>query len=242
MADGIYVGMAGAAARAEQLESIADNLANAETPGYKAARPAFQSFLPGRANGVTDKVATAAVATGTDLSPGAISETDNPLDVVPRDNAFLLVRTPTGQQLYTRNGRMAVAGDGTLHVDGNPVMGMSGNPIQLPPNSKPLINERGVVSVPTTGGVNMEIDRLALFQLQGNVTHVASSLYTPGAGGSAVPVDGGVSTGQLEMGNATPLEATVQMISAQRQFELATQAIQTYRRLDDRVNEVGRLR
>lgn len=237
MADGIYVGMAGAAARAEQLESIADNLANAETPGYKAGRPAFQSFLPGKGAGVTDKVSTAAVATGTDLSGGAIMTTDNPLDVVPRDGAFLLVRTPTGQQLYTRNGRLAVAADGTLHADGRAVMGLSGNPIQLPPNSKPLINERGVVSVG-----NMEIDRLALFQLQGNVTHVGASLYAPGAGGSASLADVGVSTGQLEMGNATPLEATVQMISAQRQFELATQAIQTYRRLDDRVNEVGRLR
>ena len=48
MADGIYVGMAAAAARAEQLDSIADNLANVETPGFKASHPAFQSFLPSR--------------------------------------------------------------------------------------------------------------------------------------------------------------------------------------------------
>lgn len=237
MADGIYVGMAGAAARAEQLESIADNLANTQTPGYKAVRPAFQSFLPGRSGPVSDKVATAAVATGTDLSEGAVTVTDNPLDVVPKEGAFLFVRTPTGQQLYTRNGRLAVAADGTLHADGRPVIGLSGNIIQVPPNTKPLINEQGVVSV-----AGLEVDRLALFQLQGNVTHVGNSLYAPGPGGSAKVAEVGVSTGQLEMGNATPLEATVQMISAQRQFELATQAIQTYRRLDDRVNEVGRLR
>jgi flagellar basal body rod protein FlgG len=56
------------------------------------------------------------------------------------------------------------------------------------------------------------------------------------------PTEGGVSTGQLEMGNVTPLESTVQMINAQRQFETAMQAIQTYRRLDDRVVEVGRVR
>ena len=64
MADGIYVGMAAAAARAEQLDSIADNLANVETPGFKASRPAFESFLPPRAGKSSDKVSTAAVGTG----------------------------------------------------------------------------------------------------------------------------------------------------------------------------------
>ena len=54
--------------------------------------------------------------------------------------------------------------------------------------------------------------------------------------------DLGVSVGQIEMGNSTPLDATVQMIGAQRQFETAMQAIQTYRRLDDRVIEVGKSR
>ncbi len=48
MADGIYVGMAGAAARLDQLDSIADNLANADSAGFKAERPAFESFLAHR--------------------------------------------------------------------------------------------------------------------------------------------------------------------------------------------------
>ena len=56
--------MAAAAARADQLESIADNLANVETPGFKASYPAFQSFLPRGASPTSDKVAAAAVGTG----------------------------------------------------------------------------------------------------------------------------------------------------------------------------------
>ena len=73
------------------------------------------------------------------------------------------------------------------------------------------------------------------------MAHRGPSLYGPGAGGAAVPApDLGVNVGQLEMGNATALDATVQMIGAQRQFETAMQAIQTYRRLDDRVIEVGK--
>jgi len=88
----------------------------------------------------------------------------------------------------------------------------------------------------------MEIDRLALADLQGNVVHRGKSLYGSGPGGTVVPSSNGVDVGQLEMANATALDATVQMIGAQRQFETAMQAIQTYRRLDDQVLNVGKAR
>ena len=238
MADGIYVGMAAAAARAEQLESIADNLANIETPGFKASHPAFQSFLPPRAGASSDKVSTAAVDTGTDLSPGSVVTTEHPLDVLPRNDAFMMVQT-TGGPAYTRNGRLVVSPEGFLTTGGRILIGASGEPIQVPVGTTPLISERGAVMVG-----DVEIDRLALFKIQGPAKHVGPSLYTAGTGGVVVPAsfDNGVTTGQLEMANATALDATVQMIGAQRQFETAMQAIQTYRRLDDRVIEVGKSR
>ena len=61
MADGIYVGMSAAIGRAAQLDAIADNLANIESPGFKGTRPAFSSFLP--PGGPTDKVLSGVVAT-----------------------------------------------------------------------------------------------------------------------------------------------------------------------------------
>jgi len=230
--------MAAAAARAEQLESIADNLANIETPGFKASHPAFQSFLPPRAGPSSDKVSTAAVDTGTDLSPGSVVTTEHPLDVLPKNDAFMMVQT-TGGPAYTRNGRIVVSPEGFLTTGGRILIGASGEPIQVPVGTTPLINERGAVMVG-----DVEIDRLALFKIQGPAKHVGPSLYTAGTGGVVVPAsfDNGVTTGQLEMANATALDATVQMIGAQRQFETAMQAIQTYRRLDDRVIEVGKSR
>jgi len=239
LADGLYVGMTAAAARAEQLESIADNLANVETPGFKASRPVFQSFLPpgtGRTGSTADKVSTAVVGTGASLAQGATVATGNPLDVVPHKDGFLVVTTASGAA-YTRNGRLTISSDGMLVSAGRPVMGMSGNPIQIPPRATVTINELGTVLVDHT-----EMDRLAQVTLQGPVNHLGSSMYGPGQGGTATPIEGGVSVGQLEMGNSTALEATVQMIGAQRQFETAMQAIQTYRRLDDRVIEVGKSR
>jgi flagellar basal-body rod protein FlgF len=68
MADGIYVSMCGAVARSEQLESVADNLANLQTRGFKASRPAFEAFLP--AGGRYDKSYVATAATVVDLRSG----------------------------------------------------------------------------------------------------------------------------------------------------------------------------
>ena len=237
MADGIYVGMAAAAARAEQLDSIADNLANIETPGFKASHPAFQSFLPRGAAKTSDKVATAVVGTGADMARGTVVTTENPLDVIPQDDAFLTVHTAAGPA-YTRNGRLTIDPNGFLISGGRFVMGASGNPIQIPPGAQPVVTEHGSITVE-----GVEIDRLAMSTIQGNVAHVGPSLYGAGPGGAVVPApDMGVRVGQLEMGNSTPLDATVQMIGAQRQFETAMQAIQTYRRLDDRALEVGKSR
>jgi flagellar basal-body rod protein FlgF len=194
--------------------------------------------LPPRAGPGSDKVSTAAVGTGADLSAGSVATTNNPLDILPQQDAFIMVRTSTGPA-YTRNGRMVVSPDGFLTAGGRLVIGASGEPIQIPVGATPLVTERGAVMVG-----DVELDRLALFKIQGQAAHVGPSLYTAGTGGVVVPApaDLGVSTGQLEMANATALDATVQMIGAQRQFETAMQAIQTYKRLDDRVIEVGKSR
>jgi len=72
---------------------------------------------------------------------------------------------------------------------------------------------------------------------------VGPSLMTPSTGTQMTQsTDGSLRTGELELGNVTALESTVAMIGAQRNYELAMQAIQTYRQLDQRVVEVGRVR
>ncbi|MBI5546020.1 MAG: flagellar hook basal-body protein, partial [Deltaproteobacteria bacterium] len=143
MADGLYLGMAGAAARAEQLDSIADNLANVQTPGFKPSKPAFESFLP--ASGAPDKVYAAAVGTGVDARPGAVTRTGNPLDVLPEGDGLLAVRTGSGGVAFTRAGRLAVDGGGRLLAAGLPVLDTLGNPIRLPPEAQPVIGPDATV-------------------------------------------------------------------------------------------------
>jgi flagellar basal-body rod protein FlgF len=235
MADGLYVSMCGAAARAEQLDAIADNLANAQTPGFKSARPAFESFLP--ASGADDKVYPAAVATGLDLRPGPTVRTDQPLDVLPEDGAFLQVALPGGGRGFTRDGRLSVDAGGRLVSSGRPVLDRAGNPVLVPADERPLIDGDGGVRVR-----EVRIAELGLWRLEGPVDRAGPTLLAPGQGGRATPAEVRVRTGEIEMGNTQPLEATVQLISAQRNFDSSMQALQTYRRMDDRSTDVGRVR
>jgi flagellar basal-body rod protein FlgF len=225
--------MSAAVARAAQLDSIADNLANAETPGFKATRPAFRAFLP---PGPTDKVLAGVVSTGVDMRPGPTNTTDNPLDVLPDGDAYLGVRLSSGQLAYTRNGHLERGPNGELLASGLPVLGTSGEPVTVPAGADPRIESNGNVVV----GRNTVVDTLALFQAQGPMDKIAPCLLQPSAGASMSPTaDSTVRVGELEMGNVSALDSTVQMINAQRQFDMAMQAIQTYRKLDDRANQVG---
>ncbi len=233
MADGIYIGMAGAVAREAQLDSIADNLANASTPGFKAARPAFESFLAPGAE-PTGKQLAAAVATGTDLRAGPMQRTGNALDATPDQGAFLAVALPSGQVAYTRDGRMTVGADGFLRVAGGAVLSKSGAPIQIPPETTPSIDRNGLV---TAGGI--ELERIATVSLQGPVDRLGGSLLSAPA---AQQVEVGLRVGEVELGNAPPLEAAVAMVSAQRNFETSMQAIETYKKMGDRQNSLGTVR
>jgi flagellar basal-body rod protein FlgF len=236
MADGIYISMCGAVARAEQLESIADNLANAQTPGFKASRPAFETFMA--PSGAQDKQYAAAVGTSIDLRPGTPAQTGNPLDVLPDEGAFLAVQTRTGQVAYTRDGRLTLDGERRLVSGaGLLVLDDAGRPIPVPPDLTPSVDGQGRVHAGT-----IELAQLALFRLEGPVDRVAPSLLAPGQGGRAIPVEASVRTGEVELGNASALEATIAMVSAQRSYDSSLQAIQTYRQLDQRAAELGRTR
>lgn len=239
MADAMYVAMSGAVARAEQLDSISDNLANANTVGFKAERPAFSAVLA--SSQAKDKAYVSAVATSVDLRPGPLQHTQAPLDVTPEGQAFLQVQTGAGVA-WTRNGHLALGPDGLLTAGGNPVLSTQGTPLVVP-----IVN--GAMPTPeirpdgSVWAAGVAVGTLATFTLSGQLSRVGNALYAPvGAGGAATPVQARVQVGQLELGNATPLEAAVQLVGAQRHYELATQALQTYRRLDEKANDMGRVR
>lgn len=232
MADGVYLGMSGAAARLTQLDAVADNLANAETPGFRAARPQFSAVVPGAPGSPTPALVSVG-QTGVDPRAGAPRLTGRPLDVRVDDQAWLTVAIDGDQLAYTRDGRLDLDGDGRLLANGHPVLGERGE-IVVPPGLEVSIGSDGAV---LAGG--SEIDRLALAQLEGPVERVSSSLVR----GAALPAEGArVHAGELEGSNARALESTIELVAAQRAYDHAMQAIQTSRRMDERVVEATRMR
>jgi flagellar basal-body rod protein FlgF len=236
MSQGIYVGMTGASARAEQLDVIADNLANAQTPGFKAQKVAFYSFLPPE-NAEGDKVYAASADAGLDLRPGPVERTDNPLDIMPQNGAYLGVVRSDGSISYTRNGRVQVDAEGTLVVGGLPLAGDGGGPILVPPNTRPEITFDGKVRV---NGV--EVGRVALFDIPGSLVRVGPSMFDAADPEGVASVQGQVRIGELEMSNFSSLDAMVEMVSVQRSFDHSMQALETYQELDRRAIDVGRVR
>jgi flagellar basal-body rod protein FlgF len=86
------------------------------------------------------------------------------------------------------------------------------------------------------------IDTIGLFNVQGPMDRNGASMFSPNAATTVEAVEGKLQVGTLEMGNVPALESTIAMIGAQRHFETAMQAIQTYKKLDDSAIQVGKIR
>jgi len=236
MSDGIYVSMNGASARMAQLDSISDNLANTQTPGFKSERPSFEAFL---ANADTkqdaSKVYAAAVNTRVDLTPGTSVQTHEPLDVLPSGKAFIGVKTENGIAL-TRNGHLVVSRDGTVTAAGLPVVDTEGHPIVAPAGTHVTVQPSGTVFAN-----EVPIGKIGLFETTGALDRVAPSVLAPQDPRTLVTSTDHLRVGEIELGNSSPLEAAVQMVEAQRHFETSIQALQTYKKLDDAAVQVGRV-
>lgn len=237
MASGVYVGMTGATARLRQLDAISDNLANANTPGFRATRPVFEAIL---AEEGSDKRMTTLAGAGVDLRPGAVMNTERPLDLRPANGTYFGVQMSDGDVAFTRDGRILVEATGRLTIGGRPVVNESGQEITIPPDTRLSFDERGQVLVN-----DQPADTLGLFQLSGRVDKVGPSLLRPTSedgAGRVDPQQRQVKIGELDGSNYSALEATLALVSAQRAYDASMQSIQVYKRLDELANGVGKPR
>lgn len=242
MADGIYTGMNGATARLLQLDSISDNLANANTPGFRATRPVFEAVLPDRQKSgeATDKVLAAAAGTGVDMRSGPVLSTGRNMDVRPNPGTFLGVRMASGEVALTRDGRLNVDPDGRVTLLGRPVVGESGGDIFVPPQTEVMVDAGGRILAD-----GIAVDQLATFTMEGKVDRLGPSLLLPADRNTigVVPREQRrFSVGELEGSNYPVLDAALDLVTAQRAYETTMQAIQTYKRMDEIASGVGKPR
>jgi flagellar basal-body rod protein FlgG len=206
---------------------IANDLANAATPGYKADRTSQRSFgeilLESSQTGKEIGALGTGVAIGeqaTNLAPAALKPTDEPLDFAVQGEGFFAVQTDQGVR-YTRNGRFSADVQGRL-VDqmGNPVQGRNGGPIGVGADG----------TVPP--------DALATFAVP-NAIKAGDGNFT---GAPTGPGTGTVRSGALEGSGVDAAHTMVDMIASMRAFEAGQRVITTIdSTLDKAANQVGRV-
>ena len=222
----IFLSMSGAKATMQRQDTLANNLANVSTPGFRAELQAFRA-VPVQGSGASTRVYALETTTGYDASAGAITATGRDLDVAVKGNGWLTVQALDGTEAYTRGGSFEVSNDGTLTTrSGLPVMG-DGGPLQVPPNAAVSIGADGTVSAKGTDGKNTAIGKLKLVTPEAPLQRGADGLFRGADGDLSADDTARVQDGALEGSNVSAVEAMVAMISAARQFETQMKMIQT---------------
>jgi len=222
----IYLSMSGAKATMQRQDTLANNLANVSTPGFRAELQAFRA-VPVQGSGASTRVYALETTTGYDGSAGAITATGRNLDVAVTGASWLSVQALDGTEAYTRGGSFDVSNDGTLVTrSGLPVLG-DGGPIQIPPNSAVSIGGDGTVSAKGTDGKTTAVGRLKLVTPEAPLTRGVDGLFRAPDGDLPADTNARVQDGALEGSNVSPVETMVAMISAARQFEAQMKMLTT---------------
>lgn len=234
--------MRGAMAR---QTTIANNLANANTTGFRAEFATTRAlWLRGGAFG--GRAPASEEVVNADMKAGAFTQTGRDLDVALQGDAMLAVQADDGTEAYTRRGDLMIAQSGLLTTgDGVPVLSEQG-PMTLPPADKVQIDNDGRVWIIPEGGDAkqlQEIGRLKLVTPSGsNIVKGIDGQFRVRDGG-ALPTDpdARLSSGALEQSNVNVTDSLVQMIEASRAWETQIKLLTTAKDLDSASADLMRL-
>lgn len=219
MHSSFYVTLSSQVALERRLTTIASNVANASTIGYRATGVTFETALSN-----AGAVSTAYASTGEDFisrASGGLVKTDNTFDVGLTGDAWLAIRTPQGVA-YTRDGRMKMLETGELQtVLGYPVLDAGNAPITLNPTAgPPMIFRDGMINQgdAQVGALGLfEIDESAKLRRGDNSSVIPSTPATPVLNFAR----NGVVQGHLENANVNPVLEITRLIMTHRAFESA---------------------
>ena len=242
----LQVAATGMGAQETMLDTIANNLANANTTGYKKQNVEFEDLVYQnvRSAGPVDggaivptmsQVGSGArvVTTSRSFAQGALQQTGNPLDVAVEGSGFLAVMQPGGQLAYTRAGSLKLDAQGRLSTsDGLPVE----PPITIPANATAVtIGPDGTVSItqpnqhaPTSVG-QLQVTTFAnpngLNALGHNLFEPTGASGEPLTGAPGLDGRGTILQGSLENSNVDVVSEMVNLISAQRAYEINSKVV-----------------
>lgn len=264
---GVYTALSGALAQSQKLDTIANNLANANTPSFKADQQVFNEYLTANEKPPTviqvpriaaspesfydvqggDKSFVDTAGTYTKFTQGSLKPTGNPLDVAIDGDGFFEVATPDGVKL-TRLGAFKIDGNGQLVTqNGHPVLRSGGEGVD-PAARAFTVSGQSQVHITDAGDVfdgEANLGKISLVDVtdRDTLSKVGASLFEFKA--NAQPEMTNVANPQmkqgfLEMSNVNVIHEMTDMIQTTRLFESAQKAISAYDSMSDKlINVVG---
>ena len=235
----IYTAASAARSLMQRQDGLTQNLANANTPGYRAEQLAFRA-VPVRGTGDTTRVMTVEVSAGFDPQPGPINATGRNLDIAVQGDGYIAMQALDGSEAYTRNGGLAVNAEGTLVGQGGmPVVG-EGGPLTIPADTEVNVAADGTVSAQPAKGPAQTVGRIKLVNASAAELRKGSDGLLRSAGGEPLSADESVRVvaGSLEGSNVSVVDAMVNMIAASRQFETQMKLLQTAEQNDQRAAQL----
>jgi len=226
MESGYYAACTALVTRMQALDTIANNLANASTVGYRSAQDDFTAVLAG-AQGASGTALNQAInnygilgGSSLDFSEGSLQTTGNDLDVAIEGKGFFVVQTANGP-VYTRNGNFQLSAQNQLITSaGDAVMGDRGV-LTLPP---------GPVSIAADGTIssnNAVVGKLKIveFPPATQITSAGGTYYSAPVKAAVPATASSLRQGALESSNVNPMEGMVELITAQRSAETMQKAL-----------------
>lgn len=264
---GIFTALSGASAQNDRLETIANNIANANTPGFKRDQQVFKEYLTSLEKDPTtlevprlpasiesfydmrggDKTSVTNVGTFSDFSQGALKATGNPLDFALEGKGFMEVLSPSGIR-WTRSGNFKVDTNGRLVTkEGFPVLSAGtgsaeGRMIQIGNGQKVSVGEQGGIYVEGNKVADLSVVDITPIDSLHKVGHNMYKLRD-NMNPEVQPVVGTkVTQGFVEGSNVDIVREMTDMISAHRVFEANQKAVKAYDSIAEKlVNSVPRI-
>lgn len=225
MQTSIYVGISSQLAIRKKVDAIADNIANANTIGFRAESLNFNEVLSRL--GRTTTSFSSAGAPHLSRNSGAIIRTDNVLDFAISGEGWFAIADPEGRA-YTRDGRFVVAPGGELKtLSGRNVLDAGGAPITVEPDGSSLVVARdGMI---TQNGVQNAAIGLFTVDKDAKMMRLEGSAIRTNSGGTPIVnfVNDGIIQGSLESSNVSSIHELTNLITAQRHFEAINGALES---------------
>lgn len=227
----IYVAMTGAKQVMLRQDNVAHNLANVDTPGFRAQMGAFRA-TPALGDGLPSRVFSVESTPAADFSAGPIRQTGRVLDIALQGPGWIAVQDADGGEAYSREGSLQIDANGVLMTSSGRQLLSDAGLIAIPADHVITIADDGTVSATPSGqgaANSIAVGRIKLVNpLESDLRRGDDGLFRL-ANGESAPADETtrIASGALEGSNVSAVDALVSMIALAREFEMQMKMLQT---------------